>query len=93
MDADTAYKAGFLNRVVPLNQLKDEVTSFASRLSQGPTKAYGKMKKIVNDSFHLTLEQVLEQERLTQVLMVETRDHQEGISAFKEKRKPLFHGK
>ncbi|AXI32743.1 enoyl-CoA hydratase [Priestia megaterium] len=93
MDADTAYKAGFLNRVVPLNQLKDEVTSFASRLSQGPTKAYGKMKKIVNDSFHLTLEQVLEQERLTQVLMVETRDHQEGISAFKEKRKPLFQGK
>lgn len=78
---------------MPLNQLKDEVTSFASRLSQGPTKAYGKMKKIVNDSFHLTLEQVLEQERLTQVLMVETRDHQEGISAFKEKRKPLFQGK
>ena len=52
-----------------------------------------RMKKIVNDSFHLTLEQVLEQERLTQVLMVETRDHQEGISAFKEKRKPLFQGK
>lgn len=51
------------------------------------------MEKIVNDSFHLTLEQVLEQERLTQVLMVETRDHQEGISAFKEKRKPLFQGK
>ena len=42
MDADTAYKAGFLNRVVPLDQLKDEVTSFASRLSQGPTKAYEK---------------------------------------------------
>lgn len=56
-------------------------------------KRMGKWKKIVNDSFHLTLEQVLEQERLTQVLMVETRDHQEGISAFKEKRKPLFQGK
>ncbi|TYR78612.1 enoyl-CoA hydratase [Priestia megaterium] len=92
MDAKTAYQAGFLNRVVPLDQLKDEVTSFAVRLAQGPTKAYGKMKKIVNDSYHLTLEQVLEQERLTQMLMVETHDHKEGVAAFKEKRKPVFQG-
>jgi len=78
---------------VPIEELQDEVIIFAARLSQGPLKAYGKMKKLINESYQLTLEQVLERERLTQMLMAETEDHKEGVTAFNEKRTPIFRGK
>ncbi|MED0660531.1 enoyl-CoA hydratase [Bacillus smithii] len=91
--AKEALALGIINRVVPIEELQDEVISFAVRLSQGPLKAYGKMKKLINESYQLTLEQLLERERLTQMLMAETEDHKEGVTAFNEKRTPVFRGK
>ncbi|MTH55329.1 enoyl-CoA hydratase [Bacillus mangrovi] len=93
IDARTAHSYGIVNRVVPIDQLKDEVSSFAFRLSQGPLQAFGQMKRIIEQSSCSRLEDILEQERLTQAMMIETDDHQEGIAAFKEKRKPEFQGK
>lgn len=40
-----AEEYGIVNKVVPLEQLKDEAVSYAHKLSQGPVKAYGMMKK------------------------------------------------
>ncbi|WP_454101220.1 enoyl-CoA hydratase/isomerase family protein [Metabacillus sp. SLBN-84] len=88
-----AEEYGIVNKVVPLEQLKDEAVSYAHKLSQGPVKAYGMMKKIINASAMSTLEEILEQERIAQTLMISTEDHHEGIHAFKEKRKPIFQGK
>ena len=64
----------------------------AVKLANGPTKAYGMMKKLVSHSFTATLDEILEQERITQTLMASTEDHLEGVAAFKEKRKPEFTG-
>ncbi|HZG74124.1 MAG TPA: enoyl-CoA hydratase [Chondromyces sp.] len=91
--AQEAYQCGFINRIVPQRQMEEEVTVFAGRLARGPLKAYGKMKAILNDSYQMTVEEVLERERLTQMLMIDTDDHFEGVAAFKEKRKPVFEGR
>ena len=91
--AERLYQLGVVNKVVPLADLNDEVMRYAELLSIGPSQAYGQMKKIIDYSLTATLEDVLERERMTQIMMVATEDHQEGIQAFKEKRRPHFTGK
>ncbi|WP_223596616.1 enoyl-CoA hydratase/isomerase family protein [Neobacillus bataviensis] len=91
--AERLYQLGVINFLFPLENLQEETTKLALKLAHGAGMAFGKQKKLVDQAFTSTLEEILEQERLIQVLMVETEDHQEGITAFKEKRKPVFKGK
>ncbi|MGJ7912749.1 enoyl-CoA hydratase/isomerase family protein [Neobacillus sp. LXY-1] len=93
ISAERLYQLGVINYLVPQEKLQEETTKLALKLAHGPGKAYGKQKKIVDQAFTASLEEILEQERLTQMLMVQTEDHQEGIAAFKEKRRPAFKGK
>ena len=90
--AERLYQLGVINALVPADQLKEEVLKRAAKLSVGPGKAYGMMKKIIDHAMTSSLEEILEQERITQTMMVTTEDHQEGIAAFKEKRRPQFKG-
>ncbi|OKO93541.1 enoyl-CoA hydratase-related protein [Geobacillus proteiniphilus] len=87
------YELGVLSEVVPAEGLREAVETLALQLASGPTKAIGKQKRLVEHALTATLEEILEEERLIQGLMVETEDHREGVAAFKEKRKPLFLGK
>lgn len=89
--AKKAYEYGIVNELVQTELLTETVTAKASLLSQGPVRAYGLMKKIINTAG--TLEEVLETERITQTHLIMTEDHQEGVMAFKEKRIPKFNGK
>jgi len=91
--AERLYQLGVINYLVPVEKLQEETTKFALKLAHGPGKAYGKQKKLIDQAFTSSLADILEQERLIQTLMVQTEDHQEGIAAFKEKRKPAFKGK
>ncbi|MFT9597619.1 enoyl-CoA hydratase/isomerase family protein, partial [Mesobacillus sp.] len=90
--AERLYQLGVINYLVPVEKLQEETLKLAGQLANGPTRAYGMIKKLVDHSMTATLEEILEQERITQTMMVSTEDHQEGIAAFKEKRKPKFTG-
>ncbi|PGS53472.1 enoyl-CoA hydratase/isomerase family protein [Bacillus sp. AFS041924] len=91
--AKRMYQLGVVNTVVPAENLSEETVKFANKLAAGPGKANGMMKKLIDQSFTSTLDEMLELERITQPLMVATEDHQEGVVAFKEKRKAIFTGK
>ncbi|PLT28220.1 enoyl-CoA hydratase/isomerase family protein [Peribacillus deserti] len=92
VSAQRMYELGVVNALVPSHKLEEEVVKYASRLANGPGRAFAMMKKLIDHSLSARLEDILEQERITQTLMVATDDHQEGIAAFKEKRKPVFTG-
>ncbi|QAS51974.1 enoyl-CoA hydratase/isomerase family protein [Halobacillus litoralis] len=90
---ETAVEWGLVNRVLPLEDLEEGAMNYALRLAKGPGRALGMMKKIVDQADKSDLATILEQERVTQAMMVSTEDHKEGVQAFKEKRKPNFIGK
>ncbi|MCR8847340.1 enoyl-CoA hydratase [Rossellomorea sp. SC111] len=92
VSARRMYELGVINRLVPAESLDEKTNELAATLAMGPSKAYGMMKKMIDRSFTTTLDEILEQERITQTLMISTEDHVEGVSAFKEKRSPSFTG-
>ncbi|PEL13252.1 enoyl-CoA hydratase/isomerase family protein [Bacillus sp. AFS017336] len=93
VSAERMYQLGVANSLVPVENLAEETMKFANKIAAGPGKATGMMKKLIDQSFTSTLDEMLELERITQPLMVATEDHQEGVTAFKEKRKAIFTGK
>lgn len=93
VSAERMAQLGVVNFLVPAKELKEETFKYANKLSGGPGKAFGMMKKLIDQSLTSNLDEILEKERMIQTLMVATEDHQEGVLAFKEKRKPYFTGK
>lgn len=93
VDAAEAERIGLINRVVPAQQLDEEVNKLAEQLAAGPTVAYGIAKKIINKGLNMDLSSVLELEAMGQAVVSATEDVKEAVGAFLQKRKPLFKGK
>jgi 2-(1,2-epoxy-1,2-dihydrophenyl)acetyl-CoA isomerase len=92
LSAQEALDWGLVNRVVPAADLMDEVTKLATKLANGPTRAYGGIKKLVMMSPNDTLESQMERETRIIAEMSLSKDGREGVNAFVEKRKPNFTG-
>lgn len=93
LSAQEALALGLVNKVVPEDQLDAAVQQYVQYYLNAPTRAVGMIKKLLNQSYNSSLEEVLEQEAQWQDVAAATEDHQEGIQAFLEKRKPHFKGR
>lgn len=93
LPAEKAAEWGLIWKCVADETLTDEVMAMARQLAQGPTKAYGYIKKAFSESGRNRLEEQLEFERYCQLILCDTKDFMEGVTAFLEKRKPEFKGR
>ena len=93
LPAEDAERWGLIWRAVDDAQLMKEARSIAKTLSEGPTKAYGLIKKALNASAGNTLDAQLDLERDLQREAGLSEDYREGVAAFMQKRKPVFKGK
>ena len=91
-DAQAALRLGLVNWVVGAGELAAETAKLAGRLAQGPTAAFAETKRLVNRSYEQPLPAQLEAEMEAFARCAVTRDFAEGVTAFVEKRKPLFKG-
>lgn len=92
VDAEAAYRMGFVNRIVKDAELKDVVQKFAFKLADNAPMALGFTKKLANRSYCSDLDACLEHEADTQTICMLNEEYQEGVTAFKEKRQPKFRG-
>jgi len=92
VDADTAARIGLVNRVVPADQLMPEATTMAAKLARAAPLALALAKRGLNRALESGLEDQLEFEAQLQSIAGRSRDHQEGVAAFVEKRSARFSG-
>jgi 2-(1,2-epoxy-1,2-dihydrophenyl)acetyl-CoA isomerase len=89
LTSDEAVSWGLVNRVAPDDQLMAEAMKLAERIAAGPTRAFGRTKRLVATSLGaLESQMVLESETIA--AQAGSPEGLEGISAFLEKRKPAF---
>lgn len=88
-----AMSIGLVNRALPSEELDAFVDAWATELAAGPPLALSMTKTLLNASSMASMEQALEDEARSQALNFSTQDTAEAMSAFQEKREPLFIGR
>ncbi|MHB8259092.1 MAG: enoyl-CoA hydratase-related protein [Bacteroidia bacterium] len=90
--ATDALQMGMIYKVFADESIQSEAMKLAETLASMPTKALGLTKRLYNQGLFNPLEQQLESEGIEQVKAASTNDYKEGVSAFLEKRIPIFKG-
>ena len=91
--AAEAERLGMIYKTFKDENFETESKKIAITLSQLPTKGLAFTKHALNNSFHHSWEEQLQLENEYQQKAAATEDYQEGITAFLEKRAPVFKGK
>jgi enoyl-CoA hydratase/carnithine racemase len=91
--AKEAAELGLVNRVVPASELDAFVADWADRLAAGPPLALSMTKRLLTNSFSMSMDEALEAEGMAQSVNSSTEDTAEAIRAFLEKREPQFKGR
>jgi len=91
IDANEAYRIGLVNKVVPLDQLKDAAVTMAKKIMKnGP---YGVKLAMRSVNYDPVLKTGLQFEAANFAMILNSEDMREGVNAFLEKRKPTYKGK
>jgi enoyl-CoA hydratase len=91
--APEAARMGLINHAVPVGELDDKVMQLANRLAKGAQLAIRWTKRAVNVQLRDVVNRVLDASIAYEAVSNRTEDHKEAVSAFLEKRRPVFQGR
>jgi len=92
LQASEALEWNLVTRVVPDQDLEAESSKLAAQLAAGPTRAFGKVKRLLLHSSGDHLESQMEHEARCIADAARSADGKEGIAAFLAKREADFAG-
>ena len=92
IDAATALQWGLVSKVVAAEQLMEEARALAARICRQPPDVLRMTKRLMREGQGASFEAIMEMSAAMQSLAHQTKDHTEAVSAFFEKREPLFKG-
>ena len=85
-------RMGFVSHAVENKSLLEFVLNWAKTLVTRAPMATGEAIKLLNSMTCTDRDSALEREYKSQTKMLLSKDHKEGVRAFREKRKPFFKG-
>jgi 2-(1,2-epoxy-1,2-dihydrophenyl)acetyl-CoA isomerase len=92
VSAQEALSFGMVYKIFDDELLLNETLNNAATIAALPTKAIGLTKRLLNQAYSNTLEKQLNVEKELQIEAAKSYDYNEGVTAFLEKRKPMFKG-
>ncbi|GGR76022.1 enoyl-CoA hydratase [Streptomyces rubiginosohelvolus] len=93
LTAADAERLGLVNRTVPAGELEALAKEWAGRLAAGPTRALALTKQLVNSSLDGDRATAFAAEAAAQEINMTTRDANEGVTSFVERRPPTYEGR
>lgn len=90
ISVEEAQNAGFVNEIASKGEAIQKALELGNKLNEGPIQSYIFSKLLINSSSISRFEDVLLKENDLQCILRGTYNHQEGLKAFFEKRKPIF---
>jgi enoyl-CoA hydratase len=93
IDAETAHKFGLVNHVYNADELETKTMELANKIAEKAPIALQLCKEAVKFASRSNLDEGLRREVDLFAICFSTEDKTEGVSAFLEKRKPVFKGK
>ena len=92
MQAGEALRLGLVNYVVPEQEVMSKAEEIAGKILQNAPLAVSAMKEAAVRGLHLSLHDRLNMAGMIFEQVRDTRDAQEGLDAFHEKRAPVWTG-
>lgn len=92
ISAEEAYGMGLVSRLVDDDAVMDQALKIAHQIAEMPPIAVAQIKELILMGPDAPLDVALALERKAVQLLFATKDKQEGMAAFLEKRKPSYSG-
>ncbi|MBM3942333.1 MAG: hypothetical protein FJ316_05325 [SAR202 cluster bacterium] len=92
MEAEEAYRLGFLNKLVPEPDLEKTTLGMARKIANGPPIAIRLSKLMLYKGLEMDLETAMQVAAAAETITLTSRDHSEGTAAIRERRTPHYEG-
>ncbi|MFC5973500.1 enoyl-CoA hydratase/isomerase family protein [Halomarina salina] len=92
VDAQRAADLGLFERVFDAETFDERADRYVQQVASGPTAALRHSKRLLDSNGDQSLRGALQSEATAQAALMDTADHEEGVSAFQEGREPEFEG-
>ena len=92
-DAETAYRIGLANMVVPADEAMDAGRKMAKKFCKKSPLALREAKNAINMSMNMDIKSGCRAEQIAWSMLFSGEDQKEGMKAFMENRKAEFKGK
>lgn len=97
LDAEEAHRWGFVNEIVPADELMNRAWDVARLIASGPPLVYAAIKEVVREAENMkfldALQKMTSSEFKTVATLYSSEDQLEGARAFAEKRDPVWKGR